>query len=111
MAAEAAHVMLQSVFDGCIAFFDNEIRRRPYHRNCSCALHQSGGLPKDLPCNTKVSYPIRRSWGASVASSRMLAGHSADGQGFLKKREESLNWSLSGVANGHLDDASNIDPM
>ncbi|KAG1364360.1 hypothetical protein COCNU_11G011870 [Cocos nucifera] len=69
MAAAAAQEMLQSVFDGCIAAFDTEIRRRPYHRNCSCALHQSGALPKDLPCNTKVSYPVRRSWGASLVSS------------------------------------------
>ncbi|EHA8591981.1 hypothetical protein COCNU_contig69151249G000010 [Cocos nucifera] len=83
MAAEAAHVMLQSVFDGCIAFFDNEIQRRPYHRNCSCALHRSSGLPKDLPCNAKVSYPLqRRSWGGSVASSRRSAGGSTDGEGF-----------------------------
>ncbi|XP_077238030.1 uncharacterized protein LOC143879496 [Tasmannia lanceolata] len=51
-----------SVFEGAIATPDMEIERRPYHRNCSCALHKSGDCTKSSPCNTKISYPVRRSW-------------------------------------------------
>lgn len=49
---------------GCMSGFDSVIERRPYHRNCGCALHgKNGGCP--LPGAGKsraVSYPIRRSW-------------------------------------------------
>ncbi|WOK94354.1 hypothetical protein Cni_G03056 [Canna indica] len=40
-AAAGPPILLQRVFDGCIAAFDTDVRRRPYHRNCSCALHEA----------------------------------------------------------------------
>ncbi|KAG0472367.1 hypothetical protein HPP92_016913 [Vanilla planifolia] len=45
----------------CLTAFDSDIRRRPYHRNCGCALHRSRAIPADLPCpsSSSVSYPIR----------------------------------------------------
>lgn len=70
-ATGAADGFLRCVYEGCISGRDTEIERRPYHRNCGCALHSksnqkgrgnhytcSNGLPK----SKNVSYPIRRSW-------------------------------------------------
>ncbi|KAI3513845.1 hypothetical protein L1887_12045 [Cichorium endivia] len=51
-----------NVFGGCISSDDIGIERRPYHRNCSCALHRSGDNHCPNAPHTKVSYPIRRSW-------------------------------------------------
>ncbi|KAK9697934.1 hypothetical protein RND81_08G070800 [Saponaria officinalis] len=48
------------VFDGSISGPHCEIDRRPYHRNCGCALHRSGGGCPHRKCKN-VSYPIRRS--------------------------------------------------
>ncbi|WOH06009.1 hypothetical protein DCAR_0625432 [Daucus carota subsp. sativus] len=46
--------------DGCITGHDGGIQRRPYHRNCSCALHNTRGYCGHASQNTKVSYPMRR---------------------------------------------------
>ncbi|KAF2317089.1 hypothetical protein GH714_011688 [Hevea brasiliensis] len=44
MATGAADVTLRRVFDGSISIHDVEIDRRPYHRNCDCALHKFNGV-------------------------------------------------------------------
>ncbi|KAF4352243.1 hypothetical protein CsatB_013983 [Cannabis sativa] len=53
-------------YEGCISGCDTAIERRPYHRNCSCALHESSKNKKKNHCShgglPKVSYPIRRAW-------------------------------------------------
>ncbi|KAH7688378.1 hypothetical protein IHE45_03G029400 [Dioscorea alata] len=61
---EAAQGLLQCVLDGCLSGFDDEIRRRPYHRNCSCALHRSEDKAHAHHCfaSSKISFPLRGSW-------------------------------------------------
>ncbi|KAL8265450.1 hypothetical protein R6Q59_023580 [Mikania micrantha] len=49
-------------FEGCITSGDLEITRRPYHRNCSCALHKTHKKCPHASLATNVSYPIRRVW-------------------------------------------------
>ncbi|KVH88314.1 Zinc finger, SWIM-type [Cynara cardunculus var. scolymus] len=50
-------------FEGCIAYGDVEITRRPYHRNCSCALHKMHGKCSHVSLVTNVvSFPSRRAW-------------------------------------------------
>ncbi|CAL9117519.1 unnamed protein product, partial [Musa textilis] len=73
MATVAGPPLLQCVFDRCIAAFDTEVRRRPYHRNCGCALHRAGRSPEGLPCNGRVSFRIRPS-GGDLAASMSVAG-------------------------------------
>ncbi|PKA48295.1 hypothetical protein AXF42_Ash020730 [Apostasia shenzhenica] len=76
----------QGMWEASIPAFDGEIRRRPYHRNCGCALHRSRVVPADAPCPTSstVSYPIRRrssSWHcltSSSSSSNLSGAASAD---------------------------------
>ncbi|KAF8389174.1 hypothetical protein HHK36_025867 [Tetracentron sinense] len=66
MATGAAEGLLRSVFEGCIAAPDTDIERRPYHRNCGCALHKpGGGCSKASPPSRKITYPIRRAWSES----------------------------------------------
>ncbi|OWM72850.1 uncharacterized protein LOC116194321 [Punica granatum] len=63
MATGAADGFLRC---GCISGFDSGVERRPYHKNCSCALHEKkkgGGCPlAGAGKNRSVSYPIRRAW-------------------------------------------------
>lgn len=53
-AAQLAFAQYLSL-DGCIASFDAEKLRRPYHRNCGCALHGCArGGPKGPPCCARL---------------------------------------------------------
>ncbi|KAJ0029787.1 uncharacterized protein LOC116143602 [Pistacia vera] len=69
-ATGAADGFFRCVYEGCISGGDTEIERRPYHRNCGCALHSKSNnkgrgnyiCPNGLPKCKNVSYPIRRSW-------------------------------------------------
>lgn len=62
--ATGAMGMLRCVFEGAIAGSDLEIRRRPYHKNCGCALHDDRGCSTSSACN-KISYPRRGYWSGS----------------------------------------------
>ncbi|KAJ0710229.1 hypothetical protein HanOQP8_Chr09g0309991 [Helianthus annuus] len=56
--------MFQRVYGGCISGDDTCVQKRPYHCNCSCALHNSSSSQCSHVAANKVSYPIRRSWSA-----------------------------------------------
>ncbi|PON67136.1 hypothetical protein TorRG33x02_237090 [Trema orientale] len=77
--AAAAEGFLRCIYEGCISGCDTAIERRPYHRNCGCALHSSGKkksqCPHGLPKSKNVSYPIRRAW--SEGSLSLMAAASA----------------------------------
>ncbi|KFK30761.1 hypothetical protein AALP_AA6G023000 [Arabis alpina] len=72
MAAGSMDGMFRNIFEGCISSCDSSIERRPYHKNCGCALHERSRGAKNpnssgsSPCRHKrsevVSFPIRRSW-------------------------------------------------
>ncbi|XAR66806.1 hypothetical protein NMG60_11013148 [Bertholletia excelsa] len=84
----AGDALLRTVFEGCISGSDLAIQRRPYHRNCGCALHKSRGNCPHSSIYSKVSYPIRRTWSegslslmaspASPSSSPATAATAAD---------------------------------
>ncbi|KAI3443963.1 hypothetical protein Pfo_000628 [Paulownia fortunei] len=54
--------LLRGMFEGCISGGDMGIQRRPYHKNCKCALHKARGQCAHSSRYNNVSYPIRRSW-------------------------------------------------
>ncbi|KAG5593985.1 hypothetical protein H5410_035217 [Solanum commersonii] len=63
MATGAAAMMLQCVFDGSLSMSDMDIERRPYHKNCSCALHkQKGDISQPSTCvhSRNISFPKRQ---------------------------------------------------
>ncbi|XP_030546677.1 uncharacterized protein LOC115752569 [Rhodamnia argentea] len=64
MATGAAECLFRCVYEGCISGCDSGVERRPYHRNCGCALHKKSGsnCPRPMGKNKSVSYPIRRAW-------------------------------------------------
>uniref|UniRef100_A0A7N0T109 Uncharacterized protein n=1 Tax=Kalanchoe fedtschenkoi TaxID=63787 RepID=A0A7N0T109_KALFE len=106
MAAAAAGDGMQFVYDSCLSGCDCGIDRRPYHRNCGCALHKSRSracLRKaERSTGNKVAFPIRRSWsegslalaaaggyGSSVNSSP--ASGSSPAVGAMGRRKASMN--------------------
>ncbi|OAY31773.1 hypothetical protein MANES_14G139050v8 [Manihot esculenta] len=63
MAMRAADLMLSCVFDACLSMRDMETERRPYHRNCNCALHKTKGVcSAGCPQQKNVLFPMKQSW-------------------------------------------------
>ncbi|XP_057751321.1 uncharacterized protein LOC130969559 [Arachis stenosperma] len=63
----AADGLFRPIFEGSISGFDHCVERRPYHRNCSCALHSKsrnggGACTHKQPWGKNISYPMRRAW-------------------------------------------------
>ncbi|KAJ8562239.1 hypothetical protein K7X08_011530 [Anisodus acutangulus] len=87
--------IFRGVFDGCISG-DMGIQRRPYHRNCGCELHRSGGNCSHSSRCINVSYPIRRSWSESCLSLAASAssGHSSPASSPAPAMELAGNKSL-----------------
>ncbi|KAK1403473.1 Cyclophilin-like peptidyl-prolyl cis-trans isomerase family protein [Heracleum sosnowskyi] len=61
MNAAAGHMILQCVFDSSLSMSDMDIERRPYHRNCSCALHKQHDTAACFQ-QGKVAFPKIQSW-------------------------------------------------
>ncbi|KAJ0091457.1 hypothetical protein Patl1_14832 [Pistacia atlantica] len=68
-AIGATEMMLKGLFHGSLLLDDTSIERRPYHRNCSCALHKlNGGFSAACSQKTHVSFPkkVERSSGGLI---------------------------------------------
>ncbi|KAM1046500.1 uncharacterized protein LOC126614059 isoform X1 [Malus sylvestris] len=64
-AGAAADGLFRCVYEGCLSELDIGVERRPYHRNCGCALHNKSPNKQCThggPKSKKVSYPLRRAW-------------------------------------------------
>ncbi|KAI6679206.1 hypothetical protein NL676_033087 [Syzygium grande] len=76
----ASQLLLRCAIHGSLSLNDMEVERRPYHRNCGCALHKvkgHGSCPDACPNSRKVSFPRKElcsdcllSLSSSHASSR-----------------------------------------
>ncbi|KAI5320720.1 hypothetical protein L3X38_040428 [Prunus dulcis] len=64
-SAGVAGMMFQCVFEGSLSMRDTEIERRPYHKNCSCALHKSKGAA----ASSKFSSPLVGDMSTSTSTS------------------------------------------
>jgi len=63
MFSAASDIMFRCVFDECISMDSMEIERRPYHRNCNCALHKSkAGSSTSFPQPRNILFPKKQSW-------------------------------------------------
>ncbi|KAB2618843.1 hypothetical protein D8674_014712 [Pyrus ussuriensis x Pyrus communis] len=60
-SAGVAGMMFRRVFEGSLSMQDTEIERRPYHKNCSCALHSKAGVCSNA-CQRNISFPKNQSW-------------------------------------------------
>ncbi|ERN10395.1 hypothetical protein AMTRI_Chr12g236910 [Amborella trichopoda] len=76
--------LIECMFEGCLSQSDMGIERRPYHKNCSCALHKSKSsfCSKSAHHNATISYPIRRSWSEGSLASATIARSLKDHQIF-----------------------------
>ncbi|KAF3453014.1 hypothetical protein FNV43_RR03447 [Rhamnella rubrinervis] len=79
MTSKAAEVMLRCVFEASISMHDMQIERRPYHRNCSCALHSLKGYSNACLQQRKLSFPKKQSWSnfslSTSAASKLSSSH------------------------------------
>ncbi|KAF3633640.1 putative serine/threonine-protein phosphatase 7 long form -like protein [Capsicum annuum] len=73
----ASDGIFRGIFEGSISGHDLEISKRPYHRNCGCALHKSRGNCSHSSRYMHVSYPIKRSWSEGCLS--LMAAAAASG--------------------------------
>ncbi|GMJ07249.1 hypothetical protein HRI_004394100 [Hibiscus trionum] len=63
--AAAEMMVLRCVLQGSLAMHEIEVERRPYHRNCSCALHNLKGVVRSSGCSRarNVSFSKKKTWG------------------------------------------------
>ncbi|KAJ0989528.1 hypothetical protein J5N97_007884 [Dioscorea zingiberensis] len=96
--AAGVEVLLRCVFQGSITFSDADIERRPYHRNCGCALHGSlcsSKVSAASHCGNKVSYQLQRSPSSgrlAVGGSVLMQPSPATGNLVLPLRSKSEEW-------------------
>ncbi|PIA32975.1 hypothetical protein AQUCO_04200012v1 [Aquilegia coerulea] len=90
--------LFRCVYERCISSNDTDIERRPYHRNCKCALHkQRGNCSKSLYRDHKISYPIRRAWSESCLALQAAASSSKTSSPSHSSPANNVMISTSGV--------------
>ncbi|WCJ30062.1 hypothetical protein M5689_011646 [Euphorbia peplus] len=93
MATGAAELLVQCVFDGSITMHDLEVQRRPYHKDCKCALHDVEATFSPTACSRHgtMSFPRKKSFTLSYSLSIAASKHSSPYTDFLEKsREDTL---------------------
>ena len=75
MASGAAKMVLGCVFNGSLSLHELNIERRPYHKNCSCALHDLKGVCSSNTCSKKntLSFQKKQVWGSTENHSLSLS--------------------------------------
>ncbi|KAL5772765.1 hypothetical protein ACOSQ2_012689 [Xanthoceras sorbifolium] len=82
----AAELVLGCVFNGSLLLDDLTIERRPYHKNCTCALHDLKGICSNT-CLKKnhLSFHKKQVWSSSENHqySLSLSASKGSSQSFL----------------------------
>ncbi|QHO21717.1 uncharacterized protein DS421_11g349130 [Arachis hypogaea] len=60
MATGASQMMFGGVYEGSMSMQDMDVERRPYHKNCGCALH--GVCSNACPHHRCISFNKKISW-------------------------------------------------
>ncbi|KAG6414178.1 hypothetical protein SASPL_126896 [Salvia splendens] len=97
MSAGAAGEGFQRGF--CISGRDMSIERRPYHKNCKCALHKDNKVRERHRCThasptNSVSFPIRRTWSESCLNASSLTTFASAVQGNFTRTRTHLDLVL-----------------
>ncbi|KAK6248276.1 hypothetical protein QUC31_019841 [Theobroma cacao] len=87
----AAEMMLRCVLEGSLVMQEIEIERRPYHRNCSCALHNLKGVCSSACSRTRsISFSKKKTWSdctLSMATSHFSSQSSLPGGSSVRSME------------------------
>ncbi|XVE71577.1 hypothetical protein DITRI_Ditri10aG0162500 [Diplodiscus trichospermus] len=101
MATGAAKMMLQCVLEGSLAMHDIQIERRPYHRNCGCALHNLKGVCSSACSRTRnISFPRKQAccdFSLSIASPKFSSRFPLSSLGDSSEAEKTSMVLLSGT--------------
>ncbi|XVF88226.1 hypothetical protein PTKIN_Ptkin19aG0033100 [Pterospermum kingtungense] len=86
----AAEMMLRCVLEGSLVMKEIEVERRPYHRNCSCALHNLKGLCSSA-CSRpgNISFSKKKTWNIDCSLSMATSHFSSLLDGSLNRSMES----------------------
>ncbi|XP_050225682.1 uncharacterized protein LOC126675128 [Mercurialis annua] len=95
---KAADMTLQCVFDGSVSIHDIEIERRPYHRNCNCALHKFNGVGLyDCSQRRNITFPKKQAKThclLSLAASKFSAQYSVLSDSSSDRNRRMHNWRM-----------------
>ncbi|KAL4571412.1 hypothetical protein LXL04_018171 [Taraxacum kok-saghyz] len=76
MASRAAVMMVHCVFEGSLLMSEVDKERRPYLKNCSCALHTpKDETPRTCFHHTRISYAKKPSWNINCTFSKTDASN------------------------------------
>ncbi|XP_031263957.1 uncharacterized protein LOC116122193 [Pistacia vera] len=111
MATIATEMMLRCATDCSLSLNDFNIERRPYHKNCGCALHKLKGVcSNDCSKQNNISFAKKKSWPDCSLSTTMVASTlSSISSNFSCQASRSTDTALSSlriredaIANGAL---------
>ncbi|KAE8729536.1 putative pentatricopeptide repeat-containing protein [Hibiscus syriacus] len=91
--AAAVETMLRCVLQGSLSMQEMEVERRPYHRNCSCALHNlKGSSVCSSACSRarNISFTKRKTWNdcsLSMTNSQFSSPYSLIGSSSVRNME------------------------
>ncbi|XWS70801.1 hypothetical protein CRYUN_Cryun03dG0080200 [Craigia yunnanensis] len=95
----AAEMMLRCVLEGSLMMQEIDVERRPYHRNCSCALHNLKGDCSSACSRTRnISFSKKKTWkdcSLSVATSQFSSQSSLLGGFSLRSMESKTSRGFS----------------
>ncbi|KAF5180036.1 hypothetical protein FRX31_030380 [Thalictrum thalictroides] len=95
MESGVAGALLQCVYNGSISMFDMEIDRRPYHKNCDCALHKSKkNSSNQCSHRRKISVPTKQLWKDYSMSTKGTHYSSQCSSSAIPKKIETTHLSL-----------------
>ncbi|XP_020209067.1 uncharacterized protein LOC109794003 [Cajanus cajan] len=95
----SADGLFRPIYEGCISAFDSDVERRPYHRNCGCALHSKStrACTHKSPRGNTVSYPIRRAWSEGTLATAAHSSPSSSPAPFRSHEDEGHHRKLGVV--------------
>ncbi|XP_031263959.1 uncharacterized protein LOC116122196 [Pistacia vera] len=106
MATIAVEMMLRCATDCSLSFNDFDIERRPYHKNCSCALHNLKGVcPNACSKQNNISFSKKKSW-PDCSLSTTVSSSNFSCQASCSTDSSLLSFRIKEDANGALSSTS-----
>ncbi|KAJ4709666.1 Zinc finger, SWIM-type [Melia azedarach] len=112
-AAGAGEMMLvRCAFEGSLSMHDVEIERRPYHKNCGCALHNQKGSAAVCSIasakHNNLSFRSKKSW---AHCSMSMAAAAAAPKNSFSSSQPSLIYSTADSGICHSSEQTRLEIM